>query len=274
MLKLIYATISLLLCNPVWTIAQESSVAFFYEASLITDTTNRAKQGTDLMVLFVGQQYSVYQSYYGFRRDSVVAQRTHSAMPANESNIAGVLGDVFSMPKATYKHILHKDFKESSIQVYDNMFFDNYIYEQNLSMKEWELKDEYRELLGFRCQKAVTRYAGRVYIAWFTEEIPISDGPYVFNGLPGLIVEISDEESYFNFSLVGIQNRVMNLEELTLKKPIKLSRENFFTLKAELYRDVRKGLAGKPAGAISDEAIERLQTRYDKVNNFLEKSME
>jgi GLPGLI family protein len=29
----------------------------------------------------------------------------------------------------------------------------------------------------------------------FTTEIPIQDGPYVFKGLPGFIVKISDEKT-------------------------------------------------------------------------------
>jgi GLPGLI family protein len=46
-------------------------------------------------------------------------------------------------------------------------------------------------------------YAGRDYKAWFTNEIPVSDGPYKFYGLPGLIVEIEDSKKQYTFELVS-----------------------------------------------------------------------
>lgn len=55
-------------------------------------------------------------------------------------------------------------------------------------MNSWNIEDQYREILGFKCQKASIRYPGRNFIAWFSEEIPLTDDPYVFNGLPGLIL--------------------------------------------------------------------------------------
>lgn len=56
----------------------------------------------------------------------------------------------------------------------------------------------------FNLQKATARYGGRNWIAWFTEEIPISEGPYKFNGLPGLIFEIYDDKENYKFTLQQI----------------------------------------------------------------------
>ena len=52
---------------------------------------------------------------------------------------------------------------------------------------------------------AVSDFRGRTWIAWFASEIPISDGPWKFNGLPGLIMEVYDAKKHFHFSLVGIE---------------------------------------------------------------------
>ena len=45
----------------------------------------------------------------------------------------------------------------------------------------------------------------RSYTAWFTADIPIPDGPDVFYGLPGLIVDIYDSKKHFRFRLEGIE---------------------------------------------------------------------
>lgn len=41
----------------------------------------------------------------------------------------------------------------------------------------WKLYDEETEILGYKCKKATTSFAGRDYIAWYSTEISISDGP-------------------------------------------------------------------------------------------------
>lgn len=61
------------------------------------------------------------------------------------------------------------------------------------------------EIAGYNCSLATTEYGGRTYQAWYTTEVPISDGPYVFAGLPGLIVRIQDgEEWLYRFELTNI----------------------------------------------------------------------
>jgi GLPGLI family protein len=53
-----------------------------------------------------------------------------------------------------------------------------------------------KEKIGnWEAQKATTEFGGRKWTAWFCEEIPLSDGPYKFKGLPGLIVKISDADN-------------------------------------------------------------------------------
>lgn len=60
---------------------------------------------------------------------------------------------------------------------------------------EWEILDEYKTILGFTCQKAISRVGDEfdfryVEEAWFTTDIPVSTGPHLFHGLPGLILEL------------------------------------------------------------------------------------
>ena len=71
---------------------------------------------------------------------------------------------------------------------------------------DWEILPEKNKIVNFNVQKAKINYGGRSWTAWFTTEIPIQDGPYVFKGLPGLIVKISDDKGNYNFNLTEIKN--------------------------------------------------------------------
>lgn len=73
---------------------------------------------------------------------------------------------------------------------------------------DWKLTSETRSIENFKCQKAEVQYGGRLWIAWFTEEINIPDGPYIFKGLPGLIIQISDKEENYMFKLSKIGKNI------------------------------------------------------------------
>jgi GLPGLI family protein len=68
---------------------------------------------------------------------------------------------------------------------------------------EWQLINEEKTILGYRCQKAIldAKFAtqlGWINVGdmevWFTSEIPVSAGPEKLWGLPGLIMEIGFTE--------------------------------------------------------------------------------
>ena len=70
----------------------------------------------------------------------------------------------------------------------------------------WKILNEKRKIKSFDVQKAESEFGGRKWIAWFTNDIPIQDGPYKFYGLPGMILEITDIGYNHSFKLIGIQN--------------------------------------------------------------------
>ncbi|MDY3521150.1 GLPGLI family protein [Riemerella anatipestifer] len=70
----------------------------------------------------------------------------------------------------------------------------------------WTILPDAQKVGSFNCQKIETDYGGRHWVGWFTRDVSLSEGPYVFNGLPGLIVQINDSEGIFDFSLVSIKN--------------------------------------------------------------------
>lgn len=63
---------------------------------------------------------------------------------------------------------------------------------------KWDIKDEIKKIGKFNCQKATIEFRGRVYTAWFTTEIPVPFGPWKFQGLSGLILEVYDNDNLFH----------------------------------------------------------------------------
>lgn len=72
----------------------------------------------------------------------------------------------------------------------------------------WNIYSDTISVLGLPCQKATTRFGGRDWTAWFTHKLPVSDGPYKFRGLPGLILRIASEDSDYTFELIQLKKVV------------------------------------------------------------------
>ena len=60
---------------------------------------------------------------------------------------------------------------------------------------------EFKIINGYRCQSAETSFRGRKYKAFFTPDIPVNAGPWKFNNLPGLIVEVKSLDGEYQFRL-------------------------------------------------------------------------
>lgn len=69
----------------------------------------------------------------------------------------------------------------------------------------WEIKNEKKKILNHLCQKATGSFRGRNYVAYFTSEIPIENGPFKFDGLPGLILEVISEDNMVKINAKDIK---------------------------------------------------------------------
>ncbi len=69
----------------------------------------------------------------------------------------------------------------------------------------WQLADGDSIVCEYPCKKATVSHRGRTWIVWYTLDIPYSDGPWKFCGLPGLILHAKDSEGKFIFDCIGIE---------------------------------------------------------------------
>ena len=99
----------------------------------------------------------------------------------------------------------------------------------------WKITSEQKMIGKYQSQKAETTYGGRNWIAWFTTELPFSDGPYIFKGLPGLIVSIQDSNNDYSFNLIEVKNGGNIFDART--KTVKIDWEKYETLAKSYFND-------------------------------------
>ena len=91
-----------------------------------------------------------------------------------------------------YRNILIDDISKNNTYFTYQIKKTNYIVSDNPPPIKWNLKYKETKKIGkYTCKKATATFRGTNIEAYYTQEIPVSIGPYKFKGLPGLILEIT-----------------------------------------------------------------------------------
>lgn len=93
----------------------------------------------------------------------------------------------------------------------------------------WRIYSEKKIWKNYSLQKAIAKINGREWIVWFSSEVPISDGPYLFKGLPGLVFEAKDNSGEFTFNLLSLQKNNLKNDYYPkiLSKSIEITQEKY-----------------------------------------------
>ena len=162
------------------------------------------------------------------------------------------------------KGVLFKNLKTKQ-SIEESFSFDDkkYLVQDNLPTYDWKITSETKKIGNYNCLKAtaiikVTEKQLKEYqerqkkkksltsflnkapedtmiTAWFTSEIPVSNGPAEFGGLPGLILELTAGEILYICSKITInpKNKLVVAEP---KKGKPIAKEIYEEQQASMYK--------------------------------------
>ena len=112
--------------------------------------------------------------------------------------------NVVKIIKTGKPYFVYKSFSQKRLILSDYIFNKKYVINDSLNNFKWKITNDRSRIQNFNCRKAIIIFRGRSYEAWYTDDIPIQNGPWKFCGLPGLIVKVKDANSDFVYELTGI----------------------------------------------------------------------
>ncbi len=155
--------------------------------------------------------------------------------------------------------ILYKNIAETRYEREEDLMGKSFIIKDSLPNYEWQLTNETKKIGSYNCQKAIytkivetkkfstgmeEMETGTDTVrteAWFTMDIPVSNGPNDYYGLPGLILEVKTGNR-----VVICTKIVLNPEAgLEIEKPKK-----------------GKVMDAKSYQALSEEKMQEMMKRY------------
>lgn len=201
-------------------ILDKSFQNIYYNLKFVKDPKHSQKIKETICVLRIGKKYSMFSDLNAVKADSIGEKLSEkSELNVKEFN------EYFTFPVQWYNDLV-KDFSSRKVIVQD-LAKRTYQYEEQQPEIKWILENETKEILGYTCQKAVTKFRGRKYTAWYAKEIPINNGPYIFEGLPGLIMEINDSKNEFHFTAIAIDKKTADIYLRNEEHILHVSREQF-----------------------------------------------
>lgn len=181
------------------TIAPET-MEFVYDYKWCNDTTGQLKDNytADQMLLQIGPDgLSKFSSYKNLTVDSLLMKITPEQVA--EAAMDGKLSTGEFMT-------IFKNYPHGKLTHTEKICMDWFRYEEEMLELEWELTDSVTNVLGYECHSAVCNFRGREWTAFYTEDIPLMEGPWKLHGLPGLIMKASDKEGHYLFECIGIKS--------------------------------------------------------------------
>lgn len=213
MKKALATWLILFLTSPLICVAQEVYTTDYemqYEVEFSMLKNNLNNKQTEVLYLYTSPQASVFVN------------------ESADNNQTGNWNSFFQLR-------VYKNFHNGKVIAIEDLASKNYAYQELDVPLDWRMSGDSKEFSGYKVQKATTSFAGREYIAWFTTEIPIADGPYVFHGLPGLIVELYDTQNHYHFSLVSVV-RLEESKDWEIGEVEKVSKGRFKEVKEKTNR--------------------------------------
>nr|WP_199162129.1 GLPGLI family protein [Elizabethkingia sp. ASV34] len=114
----------------------------------------------------------------------------------------------------------------------------------------WKLSDDKKVIKNLTLQKATSTWGGRNWTAWFAADLPFQEGPYRFHGLPGLIVELYDEQNDYHFNLV----RTENLKQVSKNQFLEVTKQMGVLVDWNRYKKAKLAYYDSPVSFIKNAA--------------------
>lgn len=211
-----------------------------YSMSYLTDVDNVDERKSGKTGLFIGKDRSVFLDMTEVENDSLLAETRWKG-----EHSFTVMDEMMKISKdKVFDPVVVLNYPEKGCALYQAYVSGEKRYIDDGIDMNWIIKDDTKDILGYQCRKAELNYRGRDYEAWYSEDLPISYGPYLFHGLPGLIFEINDVENEYRFNIIGFEKIgepfLLTIDDYNVES---ISRNDFRKLERNKYENPMESMS-------------------------------
>jgi len=189
------------------------------------------------------------------KSESMYKEEQELDAPKGPSANGGVM--VMMMDGNGSSDILYKNISENRMANKTELMGKVFLIKDNLEAYDWKLTGEAKNIGNYTCYKAVYEKEEediqidmidgevkeekvtkkRTLVVWYTTDVPVSNGPNNYGGLPGLILEVNDGDL-----TIVCSELVLNPKEAKeIKEPVKgkiVTRKKFAEISLEKTKEM------------------------------------
>jgi GLPGLI family protein len=146
------------------------------------------------------------------------------------------------------------DYQNENLEAKLDIKGTEYMLIEEIPSMPWKIHSDEKNINGVPCRKATLKFRGRSYTAWFSDNFGVTGGPWKFNNVPGLILNIYDDTKRFEWQATTIKDDTISIEKITLPPCAKCSTINIKEYANLRYSDTQNKslvLRNLPRGATS-----------------------
>ena len=218
--------------------------AIQYRMSSVANIKTPKRKTENYMLLQIGKRISKFSDFFWLKADSMSDIHAAKKMSTIES-----MNKILPLVKGCVFVKIFKNYPNRKITTIDNIpMSGSYKYVEEKEKPSWKMQAGTLNVCGYECKKATATFRGRNYTAWYAPQIAISDGPWKFWGLPGLILKISDDQEHYVFECAAIE------KPRYISKIYMLDRDYFNTTKTR-FNEALKRFYENPGGTIQASGV-------------------
>jgi GLPGLI family protein len=189
------------------------------------------------------------------KSESMYKEEQELDAPKGQSANGGVM--VMMIDGNGSSDILYKNISENRMANKTELMGKVFLIKDNLEAYDWKLTGEAKNIGNYTCYKAVYEKEEediqidmidgevkeekvtkkRTLVVWYTTDVPVSNGPNNYGGLPGLILEVNDGDL-----TIVCSELVLNPKEAKeIKEPVKgkiVTRKKFAEISLEKTKEM------------------------------------
>ncbi len=156
------------------------------------------------LILLANSEESRYYNPKTQIVDSMLSTAEGTAQFNNMVDAANAAGQRPSLLPGSRTYII-KSRTNAELKCFEEAAGELGNYTEPMNEQNWTVCDSTKSILGYNCVMAEMDYHGRHWIAWFSPDIPLQDGPWKLCGLPGLILAADADNGKYSFEATGLE---------------------------------------------------------------------
>lgn len=143
----------------------------------------------------------------------------------------------FGVNDLTYKNI-----SDGTIADSKDLFGKQFLIKDTIQKHNWKVTGQKKQILSYLAMEATTIINDTVPVtAWFTPQLPVSNGPDTYHGLPGMILELDVDNGKRTIKTTSVELGDVSPESIA--RPTKgkeVTRDEFNTIMRQKMEEMRE----------------------------------